>query len=112
MSDNITNKSKLKEFELVIPKNLIAKYPADPRTSSQMLVLNKNNGDMVYRDFTDILSYLKRGDCIVLNEARVFPSLIIGIKEKSNARISVLLLRKLNIKVNINDPNSEIAEVL
>lgn len=63
---------KLSEFRYIAPKTCIAKFPADPRDSAKMMVLNRETGEMEDKTFRDILDYFQKGDCIVLNETRVF----------------------------------------
>ena len=87
--------TKLADFKFNLPKNLIAKYPVDPRSSSRMLVLNRKTGELEDKKFVDILNFFQKGDCIVLNETKVFPAKICGKKEKTNAKIDVILLREL-----------------
>lgn len=86
---------RLSEFNFTIPKSQIAKFPADPRDASQLLVLHRNSGLIEDRTFSDIVDYLEKGDCLVVNETMVFPARLYGRKEKTNAKIEVLLLREL-----------------
>lgn len=94
---------KLSEFNYTIPKKLIAKYPADPRDSSYMMVLNRQTGEMEDKKFSDILNYFQKGDCLVINDTKVFPARLFGKKEKTNAKIEVLLLRELKAEDRIWD---------
>jgi S-adenosylmethionine:tRNA ribosyltransferase-isomerase len=94
---------KLSEFNYVLPKKLIAKYPADPRDAAQMLVLNRQTGEMEDKTFHDIVDYFQKGDCLVLNDTKVFPARLFGKKEKTNAKIEVLLLRELKSEDRIWD---------
>ncbi len=71
---------KLSDFRYTAPKSVTAKYPADPRDHSKLLVLDRKTGEAQDRVFTDITEYLKKGDCLVVNESRVFPALLIGKK--------------------------------
>jgi len=86
---------KLSDFRYTAPKSVIAKYPAEPRDQSKLLVLDRKTGEMTDKVFTDIVEYFKKGDCLVVNESRVFPARLIGKKEKTNAQIEVMLLREL-----------------
>lgn len=86
---------KLSGFKYQLPKASIAKYPSEPRDSSKLLVLDKENGKISDKNFTDIVSFFNRGDCLVLNDTRVFPARLFGNKEKTNAKIEVMLLREL-----------------
>ncbi|MBL7999251.1 MAG: tRNA preQ1(34) S-adenosylmethionine ribosyltransferase-isomerase QueA [Candidatus Kapabacteria bacterium] len=86
---------KLSEIKFTIPKNAIAKHPAEPRDSSKMLILDRASGEMKDKKFKNIIDYFEKGDCLVLNDVRVFPAKLDGKKEKTNAKIEVLLLREL-----------------
>jgi S-adenosylmethionine:tRNA ribosyltransferase-isomerase len=94
---------KLSDFRYPLPRNLIAKYPASPRESARLMVVNRSNASITGVKFGDILSYFKKGDCLVVNETKVFPARLFGRKEKTNARIEVFLLRELNKDENIWD---------
>ncbi len=94
---------KLSEFNYTIPKKLIAKYPADPRDSSYMMVLDRKTGEMEDKTFSNILDYFQKGDCLVINDTKVFPARLFGKKEKTNAKIEVLLLRELKAEDRIWD---------
>lgn len=94
---------KLSEFKYTLPKNSIAKYPAEPRNSAKMMVVNRETGEMENKHFTDILDFFQKGDCIVLNETKVFPARLYGKKEKTNAKIEVMLLRELKSDERIWD---------
>lgn len=94
---------KLSEFDLTIPENLIANYPAEPRDASRLLVYHRQNGTIEHRTFTDLLEYFNEGDSMILNDTKVFPARLIGRKEKTNAQIEVFLLRELNSKNKLWD---------
>ncbi|MFN5520584.1 MAG: S-adenosylmethionine:tRNA ribosyltransferase-isomerase, partial [Ignavibacteria bacterium] len=94
---------KLSEFRYISPKSSIAKFPADPRDSAKMMVLNKATGELEDKVFKDIMDYFQKGDCIVLNDTRVFPARVFGKKEKTNAKIEVMLLRELKAQERIWD---------
>lgn len=94
---------KLSDFKYPLPRNLIAKYPASPRDNSRLMVLNRADESITELRFHDIIKYFKRGDCLVVNETRVFPARLFGRKEKTNAKIEVFLLRELNIEESIWD---------
>ena len=94
---------KLSEFKYTLSKNAIAKFPADPRDSSRLMVLNRESGDMEDKDFKNITDYFHKGDCLVLNETKVFPARLFGKKEKTNAKIEVMLLRELKSEERIWD---------
>jgi S-adenosylmethionine:tRNA ribosyltransferase-isomerase len=94
---------KLSEFKFNLPKNAVAKFPADPRDSSQLMVLNKETGDIEETTFSKIVNYFHKGDCLVINDTKVFPARLYGKKEKTNAVIEVMLLRELKSEERIWD---------
>ena len=87
---------KTEEFNYDLPEDLIAQVPLKKRDASRLLVLNKNTGEIQHQHFTDILNYLEEGDTIVVNDTKVIPARLIGIKEETNAVIEVLLLKNTN----------------
>jgi S-adenosylmethionine:tRNA ribosyltransferase-isomerase len=87
---------KLSDFKYPLPRNLIAKHPAKPRDSSRLMVLNRTDESIVEKRFSDIIDYFNRGDCLIVNQTKVFPARLFGRKEKTNAKIEVFLLRELN----------------
>ena len=84
----------VKDFYYDLPQELIAQDPLEDRSSSRLLVLNKETGEMEHRIFTDIRSYLKPGDCLVINDTKVIPARLIGTREGTDARIEILLLKR------------------
>ncbi|MEJ5244642.1 MAG: tRNA preQ1(34) S-adenosylmethionine ribosyltransferase-isomerase QueA [Bacteroidota bacterium] len=94
---------KLSEFKYTLAKSAIAKFPADPRDSSKLLIIDRNTGEIEEKIFSDITSTFQRGDVLVLNETKVFPARLYGKKEKTNAKIEVLLLRELKSDERIWD---------
>jgi S-adenosylmethionine:tRNA ribosyltransferase-isomerase len=94
---------KLSDFRYPLPRNLIAKYPAHPRDSARLLVLNRADESITEKRFSDIAQYFKKGDCLIVNETKVFAARLFGRKEKTNAKIEVFLLRELNKEENIWD---------
>ncbi len=87
---------KLSDFDFEYPKNLIARYPAEPRDSSRLMVLDRSAGTITHRTFSDLPEYFHPDDVLVVNDTKVFPARLYGNKEKSGARIEVFLLRELN----------------
>ncbi|TDI76658.1 MAG: tRNA preQ1(34) S-adenosylmethionine ribosyltransferase-isomerase QueA [Bacteroidetes bacterium] len=87
---------KLTHFEYDYPSELIAKYPAVPRDSSRLMVINRAEGSITHRKFSDLGDYFTDGDVMVVNDTKVFPARLFGNKEKTGARIEVFLLRELN----------------
>lgn len=86
---------KLADFVYQIPKHLIAEYPIEPKESARMMVLNRAKQEITDKTIGDLYDILEPGDCIVLNETKVFPAKLMGKKEKTDAEIEVLLLREL-----------------
>ncbi len=87
---------KLSKFIYEFPKELIAKYPAEPRDSARLMVLNREEKSITHRVFSDIVEYFNEGDVLVVNNTKVFPARLYGNKEKTGAKIEVFLLRELN----------------
>jgi S-adenosylmethionine:tRNA ribosyltransferase-isomerase len=94
---------KLSDFQYPLPRNLIAKNPASPRDSSRLMVLQRSDESIRTLKFSEITQFFKKGDCLVVNETKVFPARLFGRKEKTNAKIEVFLLRELNKEENIWD---------
>lgn len=82
------------DFNFELPEELIAQDPLEDRLASRLLVLDKNTGGIEHRGFRDIISYLKKGDCLVINDTKVIPARLFGIKEDTEAKIEVLLLKR------------------
>ncbi|EAG9219680.1 tRNA preQ1(34) S-adenosylmethionine ribosyltransferase-isomerase QueA [Listeria monocytogenes] len=85
---------KVEDFDFDLPEELIAQTPLLDRTSSRLMVLDKESGDIKDQYFTDIISYLNEGDALVLNDTRVLPARLHGIKDETGAHIEVLLLKQ------------------
>lgn len=86
---------KTDDFDYYLPEELIAQVPIEKRDSSRLLVLDKNTGDVCHKHFSDIIDYLNEGDVLVLNDSKVIPARIIGIKEHTNAVIELLMLKSV-----------------
>ena len=85
---------KTSDFYYDLPKELIAQDPLEDRSSSRLLHLSMKDGSIEHRHFTDILDYLKAGDCLVINDTRVIPARLYGHKEGTGALIEILLLKR------------------
>ncbi len=83
-----------KDFYFDLPPELIAQDPLEDRSSSRLLVLDKKTGVIEHRTFTDIIEYLCEGDCLVLNNTKVIPARLMGVKKETGASIEVLLLKR------------------
>ena len=84
----------VKDFDYVLPEELIAQDPLEDRSGSRLMVLDKKTGEVEHRVFKDILEYLKPGDCLVLNNTKVIPARLFGVKEGTMAKIEILLLKR------------------
>lgn len=85
---------KRQDFYYDLPEELIAQDPLEDRSGSRLLVLNKESGEISHRVFTDVLDYLKEGDCLVINDTKVIPARLIGSKVGTDAKIEILLLKR------------------
>lgn len=86
---------KTKDFFYDLPQELIAQHAAEPRDSSRLMILDKKTGEIDHKHFYDIIDYLNPGDCLVLNDSRVLPARLYGIKEGGGAKVEFLLLNPL-----------------
>lgn len=86
---------KTSDFFYDLPEELIAQTPLEKRDNSRLMVLNKNTGELAHRHFFDITDYLKDGDCLVLNNTRVLPARIYGVREATGAVVEFLLLKEI-----------------
>src|SRR5690625_1403000 len=84
----------IEKYNYDLPENLIAQTPLKDRTASKLLVLDPNTEKMTHDVFSNVSSYLKKGDCLVLNNSRVIPVRLFGVKEDTKAKIEVLLLHE------------------
>ena len=84
----------VKDFYYDLPQELIAQDPLEDRSSSRLLVLNKETGEMEHTDFKHIINYLNPEDCLVLNNTKVIPARLFGEKEGTQAKIEILLLKR------------------
>ncbi len=83
---------KTSDFYYDLPENLIAQTPVEPRDSSRLMVLHKTSGKIEHKIFKDLTDYLGPGDCLVINDTRVIPARIYGVKEETGAVVEFLLL--------------------
>ena len=84
----------VKDFWYDLPEELIAQDPLEDRASSRLLVIDKNTGEITHKHFYDIIDYLDEGDCLVLNETKVIPARLMGVKKDTGAAIEILLLKR------------------
>jgi S-adenosylmethionine:tRNA ribosyltransferase-isomerase len=85
---------KLSDFDYELPKELIAKFPVEPRDSSRLMVLYKNSGKIEHRIFREIVEYLKEGDVLVINDTKVIPARLFG-KLPTGGKVEILLVRQV-----------------
>ena len=86
---------KTVDFYYDLPEELIAQTPLEPRDSSRMLVLSKESGEIDHKHFYNIIDHLNEGDCLILNDSRVLPARIFGIKDETGASVEFLMLRQI-----------------
>ncbi len=86
---------KVKDFDFDLPKELIAQTPLKERTDSRLLVMDRRTGEIQHRIFRNIGEYLKPGDCLVINNTKVIPARLFGVREETGAQIEVLLLKRM-----------------
>lgn len=86
---------KLSDFNYELPEELIAQEPLPDRSSSRLLVLDRNDGSMEHRVFSDLPEYLQKGDCLVLNNTRVIPARLLGAREDTGGKIEFVILNNV-----------------
>ena len=86
---------KTEDFNFELPEHLIAQTPLKNRSTSKLLVLNKETGEIEHEHFSDVIDYLEEGDALVLNDTKVLPARLYGVKEETNAVIEILMLKEL-----------------
>ena len=87
----------IKDFYYDLPQEMIAQHPLEDRTASKLMVLNRLTNEISHKHFYDIIDLLNEGDCLVMNNTRVIPARLYGIKEGSGGRIEFLLLKRIDI---------------
>ena len=85
----------VKDFYYELPQELIAQDPLEDRAGSRLMVLDRETGAVEHKVFKDITSYLNPGDCLVLNNTKVIPARLFGEKEDTQAKVEILLLRRM-----------------
>lgn len=86
---------KTDDFDFELPESLIAQHPLEKRDESKLMILDRKTGEIEHKKFYDIINYLDENDVLVLNNTKVIPARLIGIKSDTNASIEVLLLKEL-----------------
>ena len=85
---------KTSDFYYDLPQELIAQTPMEPRDMSRLMVIDKNTGEVEHKIFKDLIDYLRPGDCLILNDTRVIPARIYGVKKETGAVVEFLLLKQ------------------
>ena len=85
---------KTDDFDYYLPECLIAQTPIEKRDTSRLMILDKNTGKITHKRFSDIIDYLNKGDFLVVNDTKVIPARIIGVKTDTNAVIELLMLKE------------------
>ncbi len=88
-------KISLKDFDYLLPKELIAQYPSERRDRSRLLVLDRKSGRMEHKLFYQVVDHLEEGDGLVINQTKVFPARVFGINQKNNRKVEVFFLKRL-----------------
>ncbi len=100
----MTNKNKrqdeletmhINDFDYELPQELIAQTPTEKRDSSRLMVVDRETGNVEHKHFYDIIDYLKPGDCLVLNNSKVLPARLYGVKEGTGAKVEFLLIKRI-----------------
>ena len=86
---------RVDDFDYKLPEELIAQKPLDKRDECRLMVVNRKEGSIEHKRFNDLLKYLKPGDCLVLNNSKVIPARLFGIKENTGAKIEFLLIKQV-----------------
>ncbi|MEE0771584.1 MAG: tRNA preQ1(34) S-adenosylmethionine ribosyltransferase-isomerase QueA [Anaerovoracaceae bacterium] len=86
---------RIDEFDYNLPEELIAQKPADRRDGSRLLIVHRDDHSLEHKHFFDIIDHLKEGDCLVLNNSKVLPARLFGVKEGTGARIEFLLIKRM-----------------
>ena len=94
---------RLSDFTYEVPRDRVALYPAEPRESARLMVVDRQSGTIEHRTVAELADYFGPGDVLVANDTRVFPARLRGIKENTGAKVEVFLLRELNAESRLWD---------
>lgn len=86
---------RVDDFNYELPEEMIAQKPSEKRDQCKLMVLNREKQTIEHKQFVDVLDYLKEGDCLVLNNSKVLPARLFGVKEKTGAKIEFLLIKRI-----------------
>ena len=97
---------KKHDFYYDLPNELIAQTPIEPRDASRMMVVNRQTGEIEHKHFYDVVDYLNPGDCLILNDTKVLPARLYGIKDETGAKVEFLLLmqKEKDVREEIPSP--------
>ncbi|RKY54916.1 MAG: tRNA preQ1(34) S-adenosylmethionine ribosyltransferase-isomerase QueA [Candidatus Neomarinimicrobiota bacterium] len=87
---------RLSDFDYKLPEELIAQYPIKERDHSRLMVINRADGSIEHKRFYNIVNYLNPGDLLILNETKVYPARLLAVKDRTDAKVEVFLLRELS----------------
>ena len=94
MSENVEIGLSTADYYFDLPKELIAQDPMEKRDECKLLVMDKNSGKVEHHVFNEVINYLEPGDCLVLNNTKVIPARLLGVKEETGAAVEILLLKR------------------
>ena len=94
---------KLSQYNYSFSPDMLARYPAENRDESRLMVIDRKTGKIDHKIFKDIIGYFREGDVMILNNTKVFPARLYGNKEKTGAEIEIFLLRELNRELRLWD---------
>lgn len=94
----IMDLTKKNSYFYDLPEGLIAQTPIEPRDFSRLLVYNKKENKIAHKHFYDVLDYLKSGDVLVVNDTKVLPCRLLGVKQNSTTAVEVFLLKRMDLK--------------
>lgn len=86
---------EINDFDYILPQELIAQHPTDQREMSRLMIIERASESITHKNFYDVIDYLRDGDCLVLNNSRVIPARLLGVKEKTGAKIEFLLIKRV-----------------
>jgi len=89
---------KVEDFDYYLPEELIAQSPAEKRDESRLLVYHRDTGKIEHRIFRDVIEYLNKGDCLVINDTRVIPARLLGRRADTGGKIEFVLLHQMDDK--------------
>ena len=89
------NNLNIEDFDYHLPESLIAQTPLKNRDQSRLLVLSKDTGELTHLHFRDVIYYFEPGDTLVLNDTRVMPARLFGLKEETGAKVEMLMLTQI-----------------